>query len=1049
MQQQLAHYQIQGLLGEGTFASVYRALDQKFERHVALKVLKPVWLNDSQAVARFEQEAKTMANLRHPHIVDVYDVGEAEGYIYLAQLLVEGETLRSRLERSPMSWDEQLAALRAIAAALDYAHGRGVVHRDVKPSNILLDQGGRTYLGDFGLVRAAEGSVALSTSSGGMIGTPAYMAPEQWEGKEISARTDIYALSCVVVEMLTGKVLFDGSTPAVVMKQHLMEGPKLPEEWPSGVPEGITEVLRRGLAENPVDRFGSAGELANALAGLSVSPPVDITIDEDEPTRPRFTPKPTTLWLVRDDGQSFELQPGSLTLGRSARCDIQVDDSQASRVHAVLKFDGQRCLIYDQNSANGTFVNQRWVGPEGHAFNPGDQLKIGETTFVLNSTAPEPVEEPAAGGEVEAEPPPKVEPPSPVTPPVSPPPAPRQRSSRLTATLVGCGLVLLVLVAGLVIGFIIWNNNQTGRVVVQKITPEKVVATAAAKPVVLETPVPDTGDTDQADKPNESGPTSGGEEITLNLNWGYPEPDSLDPALFYNPAATNVVNALFLRLTTFAEDGAVLPGLAYSWEPSDGGKTWTFYLDGDAKWVRYDPDTGEFVEVGPVTAHDMVYAVRRAVDPRLGAPYGYLLRFIENGEKVNTADPSDPELDQLIETVGVTAVDDSTVQFTLAWPTGFFPAIAGVPVMSPVPYALIDEKNQEWANPEYIVTNGPYALAEWAPGESIQLVKNPYYYDADNVQIDRIVGRFIADEEAVLAAYEAGELDVVEGIPGSELGRVQADPVLGAEYQRKTALTTFYYGFVNNKPPFDDVRIRRAFVAAIDRDTLVEELVNGATPARHFAPPGVFGAPPVDQVGLEYDPEMAKQLLAEAGYPNCEGLGEIQLMTNSSDLNIQISEVLQKMWQANLNCQVVVESKEWADYLSLLQKTTPLEQMPHLFRMSWIADYPDENNWMHDVFHSTWGINWPRRGCLDSTCQKVETLDFDDVTEQASVETDPVVRAELYWQAEKLLVEEEAAILPLYYGAANWLVRPYVSSWNYRPYGGQHFWEWTIDEEAR
>jgi serine/threonine protein kinase len=180
MEHQLAHYQIKDLLGEGTFASVYRAFDQKFEREVAIKILKPVWLSDPQAVKRFKREAKTMAQLRHPHIVDVYDVGEAGGQIYLSQFFVQGQTLATRLKRGPLVWSEMLVVLHAIASALDYAHSQGIVHRDIKPSNILIDQKGQAYLGDFGLVRAAEGSVALSTTSGGLIGTPAYMAPEQW-----------------------------------------------------------------------------------------------------------------------------------------------------------------------------------------------------------------------------------------------------------------------------------------------------------------------------------------------------------------------------------------------------------------------------------------------------------------------------------------------------------------------------------------------------------------------------------------------------------------------------------------------------------------------------------------------------------------------------------------------------------------------------------------------------------------------------------------------------------------------------------------------------
>ncbi len=186
MQQKLGHYRIEDILGEGTFAEVYRAFDERLQRYVALKILKPFWLDDPKAVDNFKHEARTMARLHHPNIVVIHDVGETEGTVYLAQFLVEGETLAGQLERGPLSWNETLEILRPVAAALDYAHSQNVVHRDVKPANILLADNGHVYLSDFGLVHAVEGSASISASlsagSGGIAGTPFYMAPEQWRG---------------------------------------------------------------------------------------------------------------------------------------------------------------------------------------------------------------------------------------------------------------------------------------------------------------------------------------------------------------------------------------------------------------------------------------------------------------------------------------------------------------------------------------------------------------------------------------------------------------------------------------------------------------------------------------------------------------------------------------------------------------------------------------------------------------------------------------------------------------------------------------------------
>ena len=255
-----------------------------------------------------------------------------------------------------------------------------------------------------------------------------------------------------------------------MLSHHLIEGPQFPVEWPEDVPAGMNDVLRRGLAENPADRFSSAGELSAALVKLSVRPQPEetpIEIDDEISTKPRLSQESVAFWLVSSEGQSYELKPGSLTFGRSSQCDIQLDDAQVSREHAELRFDGQRCLVYDKGSANGTFVNERQVGPEGHSFNLGDQLVIGETSFVLQAQAPAEIE-PA----VAAEPTPPPAPPSleapPSSLPVTPPPT-RRRSTGLTVALVGCGSILLIVIMGVILGYIIWDGGGGG------VTPRQVM----------------------------------------------------------------------------------------------------------------------------------------------------------------------------------------------------------------------------------------------------------------------------------------------------------------------------------------------------------------------------------------------------------------------------------------------------------------------------------------------------------------------------------------------------------------------------------------------
>lgn len=265
---QLGRYIIEADLGSGAFADVYKALDKTLKRQVALKVLKPRLVADEEAFMRFVQEAQVGANLFHPHIATVLDLGEVDGYYYLAMRYVEGRSLDKLLkETGALPWERVRNFVQQVGEALDFAHVQGLIHRDVKPSNILIDDHDKAVLTDFGLVRALASSGM--TDTGILMGTPNYMAPEIWLGKEITASVDLYSLACVVVEMLTGKKLFEGDSAPVVMTRHVLEGAKFPENWPDGVPEGINTVLARALAKQPEERYASIEEFQDALSGLS------------------------------------------------------------------------------------------------------------------------------------------------------------------------------------------------------------------------------------------------------------------------------------------------------------------------------------------------------------------------------------------------------------------------------------------------------------------------------------------------------------------------------------------------------------------------------------------------------------------------------------------------------------------------------------------------------------------------------------------------------------------------------------------------------------
>jgi oligopeptide transport system substrate-binding protein len=542
-------------------------------------------------------------------------------------------------------------------------------------------------------------------------------------------------------------------------------------------------------------------------------------------------------------------------------------------------------------------------------------------------------------------------------------------------------------------------------------------------------------------KPKEAAPA------VLNMNLST-EPPTLDPALATDTTSVFCDKQLFLGLTSFhLETGKVIPDLATEWSVSGDGLTWTFKMRDDVKWVNYNPETKETKEVGTVNAHDVVYGVKRTLDPETASDYAYVLYIIKGAEAANIGEGS-------VNDVAVKAVDDYTVEFTLENPAGYFPAIAGMWVARPQPQAAIEEFGEKWTDPGNIVTNGPYMLESWEHEASLVMVKNPKYYDADNVQIERIEGAMVQEVSTQMAMYENNELDVTggtgDGLPLEDMDRVKADPELSKELKIVPRLCTYFYGFVNTKPPMDNHLVRKAFSAAIDRQSIVDNILKGGQiPAKHFACPGIFGAPPPDEVGIGYDPEQAKVWLAEAGYPDGEGLGEIILMHNVSEAHAKIAQAVAAMWKETLGVDVRIETQEWKVYLQTLKKTTPVEEVPHVYRLGWCSDYPDENNWVHEVFNTEVGANRARRGCVDSNCSEVQPTKFDELTMQAAQESDPEKRKELYREAERILSEEEAAVAFIYHYTRITMTKPWVTVRYEPPLGGAPIKDWRIDVEAK
>ena len=263
--QTIDKYQIVEEIGHGGFATVYRTKDTVLRREVALKVLDPLLMRDSAFVERFQREARSAARLEHPQIVPIYDVGEGAGRLFISMRLIRGPSLAQYLmEKERLSWEETLRILNNVGNALTYAHEEGIIHRDLKPDNILLDERSGALLTDFGFARLVGTSSLTQSISGGIVGTPAYIPPEIWEDAVATPATDIYALGCVVYEMLTGKVLFEGSTPMAIMRAH-DRGAQLPEVWPMDIPSDTRSVLLQALARKPEQRYATIKAFLEAL----------------------------------------------------------------------------------------------------------------------------------------------------------------------------------------------------------------------------------------------------------------------------------------------------------------------------------------------------------------------------------------------------------------------------------------------------------------------------------------------------------------------------------------------------------------------------------------------------------------------------------------------------------------------------------------------------------------------------------------------------------------------------------------------------------------
>jgi eukaryotic-like serine/threonine-protein kinase len=350
---QVGQYTLTRLIGKGGMGRVYCAHDTGLTRDVAVKILPVDNAQNNNLVERFIREANTSASLEHQNIISIYNVGIQDDLRYIVMRFVHGETLRDIINHSgALEPRRVLLIVRQLSEALDYAHSKGIIHRDIKPANIMLGVNDFVTLMDFGISKVLKefrNNQTTLTSHDQLIGTPEYMAPEQFIGDPITACSDIYSLSVVIYEMLTGNVPFSGDTPFTISHGHIYEPPPSPRKINTRILPAVEQIVLNGLSKNPADRYQTASEL---YSDLSFAITGTATAHEKE-----------KLKLVLSDGREQQLVAGTLRMGRTRENDIMINDNLVSRHHAEIKINAQGILIIDLGSTNGTFVNGQKLTP--------------------------------------------------------------------------------------------------------------------------------------------------------------------------------------------------------------------------------------------------------------------------------------------------------------------------------------------------------------------------------------------------------------------------------------------------------------------------------------------------------------------------------------------------------------------------------------------------------------------------------------------------------------------------------------------------------------
>lgn len=530
---------------------------------------------------------------------------------------------------------------------------------------------------------------------------------------------------------------------------------------------------------------------------------------------------------------------------------------------------------------------------------------------------------------------------------------------------------------------------------------------------------------------------------------------SIDPGLTTSEAnQVELIEQLFLGLTTLEKETyQVVPRLANKWETNEDGTVYIFSLRQDVKWNQGKP----------VTAHDVVWTIRRNFRIYLrkygdqNSAFGMLENARQNQAKLEKDENAD------ISSLGVRALDDYTVEFTLEYPLSFFPALVSYAPYRPLPSWFFKKHGEKWTQPTSIPSNGPYQLTSWET-DKMSLAKNPEYYEADKVNISKLHYYIVPKSSTGLAMYEQDQLDIMGGasylrLPDTELPRIKSDMILSKDLRGGSKACTEWYGFNTQREPTNDLQVRKAIAAAIDKQLLIDVVLkSNHIAAKTFTLASLLDIPrkkekrcpnPKETVpfGVPFCPEQAKNDekhddhdLKQADEHHQKTAFPLVLLHNISETHSAMAKGIQALLKHYLGIEIELKALPYYNYSDAISK--PTKDTPHIFRAAWCGTYPEAYLWLEAFHPQNDYYNWLLQG-------NEHEQEFSEIMNQVLKISDKTEREDLYRRAEEILTNKAVVMIPFFFYDSPILVKPWVKGWYHMTYGGQHIYNWSLEKQKQ